>query len=209
MARKSGAIAASLSAQILFTGVLTLVPLAYQEVLPIVRQSIPLAGPDSHAPASRGITPAQQQQQESSATPYLRSPSHPFIAPKTVPTTSAQQIVDTLDSPPPVVPMTGSGLFSRSLFGETLIPRTEVAAAPPEPKPVATVKPDGPPTCAIGGNVLAAKLIKKVVPAYPALARRGRRISGTVHLEGIVSKDGTIRNLQVIKRPPLAGALPQ
>ncbi len=199
MARKSGAIAASLSAQILFTGVLLLIPLAYQEVLPIVKQSIPLAGPVLTSPPPE--LPAHEQQVQSSATPRLRGPSHLFLAPKTVPTTSAQQIMDTLDSPPPVVPITGSGLFSRSLFGETPIPRTEVAAAPPEPKPVAAVKPDGP-RIAIGGNVLAAKLIKKVVPAYPALARQAR-ISGTVHLEGIVSKDGTIRNLQVINGHPL------
>ena len=45
MARKSGAFAASLSAQILFTGVLILIPLAYQEVMPLVKLSVPLVVP--------------------------------------------------------------------------------------------------------------------------------------------------------------------
>jgi protein TonB len=53
-----------------------------------------------------------------------------------------------------------------------------------------------------GGDVVAAKLVKKVIPVYPALARQAR-VSGTVHLEGILAKDGTIRNLQVLNGHPL------
>lgn len=71
--------------------------------------------------------------------------------------------------------------------------------APPRPAPAA--QPDAAPT-RVGGDVLAARLIKKVIPPYPALARQAR-VSGTVHLEGVVAKDGTIRNLQVLSGPPL------
>jgi periplasmic protein TonB len=49
----------------------------------------------------------------------------------------------------------------------------------------------------VGGDVQAAKLIRKVVPGYPALARQAR-VSGIVRLVGIVATDGTVRNLQLI-----------
>jgi periplasmic protein TonB len=47
-----------------------------------------------------------------------------------------------------------------------------------------------------------AKLIRKVIPDYPTLARTAR-ISGVVHLVGTVGKDGTIRNLQFIDGHPM------
>jgi protein TonB len=47
-----------------------------------------------------------------------------------------------------------------------------------------------------------AKLIRKVIPVYPLLARTAR-ISGVVHLIGTIAKDGTIRNLQLIGGHPL------
>ena len=47
-----------------------------------------------------------------------------------------------------------------------------------------------------------AKLIRKVIPEYPVLAK-GARISGVVHLIGIIAKDGTIRNLQLIGGHPI------
>jgi protein TonB len=199
MARKSGALAASLSAQILFTGVLVLIPLAYQEVLPIVKQSIPLAVPILTPPPPE--LPAQQQPVESSALPRLRAPSRPFIAPKTPPNASARPFVEALDSPPTGLQMTGPAGTSHLPFGDTGISRPDIAA-PTEHQTAATpVKPDGPPV-RLGGRVLEAQLIKKVVPVYPPLARVAR-VSGTVHLEGILSKDGTIRNLQVLSGHPL------
>ena len=47
-----------------------------------------------------------------------------------------------------------------------------------------------------------AKLVKQVIPVYPQLARTAR-VSGTVQLLGTISKDGAIRNLQVISGHPL------
>ncbi len=47
-----------------------------------------------------------------------------------------------------------------------------------------------------------AKLVKQVIPVYPPLAKSAR-IYGVVHLVGIIAKDGTIRNLQLIDGHPL------
>lgn len=48
----------------------------------------------------------------------------------------------------------------------------------------------------IGGNVSAAKLVHRVQPEYPDIARR-ERLQGTVKLHAIIAKDGTIRLLRV------------
>jgi protein TonB len=45
-------------------------------------------------------------------------------------------------------------------------------------------------------------LLRKVVPAYPALARSAR-IQGQVVLQAVISKQGTIENLKVLTGPPM------
>lgn len=63
-------------------------------------------------------------------------------------------------------------------------------------------KPSEPKRVAVGGNVMEAKLVKRVMPVYPPLARQAR-ISGTVRLEGIIARDGHVVNLQVHSGHPL------
>ena len=70
--------------------------------------------------------------------------------------------------------------------------KPRVAEAPPAPStPIRVVS-----------DVQAAKLIKKVIPIYPPLARQAR-VSGTVRLLGVIAKDGTIQQLQVVSGHPL------
>ena len=47
-----------------------------------------------------------------------------------------------------------------------------------------------------------AKLLRKVIPGYPPLARAAR-ISGVVRLIGTIAKDGTIQNLQLVSGHPM------
>ena len=47
-----------------------------------------------------------------------------------------------------------------------------------------------------------AKRVNQVIPVYPQIAKIAG-VSGTVQLLGTISKDGTIRNLQVISGNPL------
>jgi protein TonB len=70
-----------------------------------------------------------------------------------------------------------------------------VGAAPPPPKPSQT-------RIRQGGAVTAASLINKVNPTYPPLARQ-TRISGTVRLHAIISKDGSVQQLEVLSGHPL------
>jgi protein TonB len=66
---------------------------------------------------------------------------------------------------------------------------------PPPPK-------EGPKRIRVGGQVQQARLISRPNPLYPPLARQAR-ISGTVRLQAIIAKDGTIQELQVLSGHPL------
>lgn len=54
----------------------------------------------------------------------------------------------------------------------------------------------------VGGTVQAANLIRQVKPVYPQLARQAR-ISGAVRFTAVISRDGTIQNLQLVSGHPL------
>lgn len=54
----------------------------------------------------------------------------------------------------------------------------------------------------VGGNFIAGKLINRVQPVYPALARQ-TRIQGVVRLHMILQKDGTVQQLEVVSGHPL------
>jgi len=72
------------------------------------------------------------------------------------------------------------------------------APAPPKPKLTGPLR--------VGGNVQAARIINRVQPVYPPLARQ-TRISGTVRLHAIIGKDGTDSTTRSSERPSLAAAV--
>jgi protein TonB len=63
-------------------------------------------------------------------------------------------------------------------------------------------KPAAPQRIRVGGNVQAAMAIRAPKPAYPPLAKQAR-IQGTVRLNAIIGKDGTIQNLTAASGHPL------
>ncbi len=71
-----------------------------------------------------------------------------------------------------------------------------VSSAPPPPKP----KP--PKRIRVSSGVQEAKLVHRAQPVYPSIAKQAR-IQGTVRLEAVIAKDGTIKNLKVIEGHPL------
>ncbi|MGA3042550.1 MAG: energy transducer TonB [Bryobacteraceae bacterium] len=54
----------------------------------------------------------------------------------------------------------------------------------------------------VGSAVQKAKLVQHVEPVYPPLAMQAR-ISGVVHLNAVIGKDGTVQNLTVASGHPL------
>lgn len=74
----------------------------------------------------------------------------------------------------------------------------ERAAVPPPS--TATMGQRGP--VHIGAQVAEANLMRKVEPAYPALARPGR-ISGVIEFTALIGENGRIQNLQLVRGHPL------
>jgi protein TonB len=66
---------------------------------------------------------------------------------------------------------------------------------PPPPKPTQQ-------RVRVGGNVQAAKMIRQITPVYPQIAKTAH-VQGTVILHAIISKDGTVQELQYISGPAL------
>lgn len=94
---------------------------------------------------------------------------------------------------------TGPALFSP--VGTSTDALAQIRTAPPPAKPPAQPTPE-PARLPIGGDVLASKLIHRVQPIYPDIARRAR-IEGVVKLHGVITRDGRIASLQVISGHPL------
>lgn len=85
-----------------------------------------------------------------------------------------------------------------------IIGSVPTAAPPPPPPPAKKEEPKAvtPQRIKVGGNVQSAKLVRQPRPVYPPLAKQAR-ISGVVKLSAVISKDGTIKELQVISGHPL------
>ncbi len=135
--------------------------------------------------------------------PHSGSTSTPSAAPSARPVfqwnreVSAQpsEPVSYADAPPSI------GTFVPGGVGTVGALPIITPALPPPPKPETHPATQSAPI-RVGGSVQMAKLIRKVLPVYPALARTAR-ISGVVHLMGIIGKDGTIRDLQLIGGHPM------
>ena len=69
-----------------------------------------------------------------------------------------------------------------------------VAVKPPEPTPTKRIR--------VAARVAEANLIHDVAPTYPPEAGRAR-IEGTVVLDAVIGKDGTVRDVQVESGLPL------
>lgn len=68
--------------------------------------------------------------------------------------------------------------------------------------PVAVPKVATPQRVRVSAGVTSGLLIRKVNPVYPPLARQAR-ISGTVVLRAVISKDGSIENLSLVSGHPM------
>ena len=71
--------------------------------------------------------------------------------------------------------------------------RQGLAAPPPSPTPQRIM---------VGGNVQESKLVNRVSPVYSPLALQAR-LSGVVHLQAVIGKDGRVVDLKVIGGHPL------
>jgi periplasmic protein TonB len=198
-ARKTGALAASLMAQSAILGVLLVGPLLYTQALPMVPIFVATFAPPFSTPP---VPPVVRTTTESVASSRGLAP-RVFVGPIRIPdgpirNTSVDltniAVVDASIVEPGVPGMGAVAIVSAlpGLVAELVKPAPEA-----KPVPIAEAKP-----VRVSGGVLAAKILKRVVPAYPVIAKQSH-VSGTVRLLATLSKDGRIENLRVIEGPPL------
>lgn len=75
-----------------------------------------------------------------------------------------------------------------------------VRQAPPPQAPPVTAPAKGP--VRMGGQVAEANVIRRVEPLYPLLARTAR-VQGTVEFTAVISKEGRVEKLQLVRGHPL------
>ena len=180
----------SASLQIVAVTLLVVIPLTHPDVLPGFRwQNVTMT-----APLRRVVTKPVTSNRAGPVTtlnsaPIIWNPTTVFHRAETVPAGL------TMVEPPGVIDGIGepTGRPGIEIFIERPPVKTRVISDPVSQPPM-------PIRVSIG--VQQAKLIHKVIPVYPALAKNAR-ISGVVHLVGIIAKDGTIRNLQLISGHPM------
>jgi protein TonB len=194
--QKNKAFATSLLAQILAAGVLMVVPLVYHDVLPGLRLANPRSMryiPLSPEPEVRPAAAPAQSRLPTLSVPRPFVPAVPRGASGPRPT-----IVNTLGLPEDLA----TGNTAPFLPGPLPASDAVRLAPPPSPLPPAAspVKPTQP--LLVTSEILAAKIVRKIVPGYPPLAKQAR-VQGVVKLIGIIAKDGTVRDLRAVSGHPL------
>ncbi len=181
---------ASVSAELVAVSLIVLIPLAYTDHLPEFHwKSVTVASP------FRPIQPVVQTNQASgpfTQTSFVRFSKifNPVAPKRDGEATSTAQLTIDLPGFPPADGQGGGSIAVSELIGRAAavqVYRPPVVEKPPPPS--------GP--IRVSEGVQMAKLINRVMPIYPPLAKV-THTSGVVHLIGIISKDGTIRDLKVI-----------
>ena len=180
--------------QITFLAILILIPLIYTEALPKTMMATMLSAPPPPPPPPPPPAVAQVVHVKPQA--HLMDAGK-LMQPKVIP--KEVKIIKEDAEPDVATGMTGGvpgGVAGGSMGGVLGGVIGGMGAAPPPPRPHQT----GP--LRVGGNVQAARIVNRVQPVYPPLARQ-TRISGTVRLHAIIGKDGAITSLEVMSGHPL------
>jgi protein TonB len=205
--RKPWTVAVAFIGEIFAICIAILIPLIYTDTLPRTQLTSFLVAPPPPPPPPP--PPAAVQQVKAVKVIPRQFNAGQLMAPKAIPKQIA--MIKEEELPPPsgaagVVGGVPGGVPGGTVGGVIggIISSVPSAAPPPPPPPVVkeAPKPAAPQRIRVGGNVQNAKLIRKVMPTYPPLAKQAR-ITGTVRLNAIISKDGRIQDLQVVSGHPL------
>lgn len=198
--QKPWTVVVSFIGQIAMIGLAILVPLVGTDALPHRLSWITMPEPPRALPHRA----AQAQAKRASAVPPQLTPKG-LVLPTAIPQKAA--IIQDADFTPAVGDVVGvPGGFGNSTGNGNAAIDGLLSAASVVPVPVPVVKqaaPPAPPTrIRLGGIVEESKLVSGPRPAYPPLARQAR-VEGTVRMEAVISRDGTILNLRAVSGHPL------
>ncbi len=191
--RKTWSKLASFAMEICAIGVLVLLPLIYTQGLPKQLWTVMLEAP-SPPPGPAPVRAERSEPRPQRATRdlddgVLREPSRVPLR-----TSMARDEPSSADGPPSMegfVPGGMPGGVANSVI-------TEIARATPP----AIVKPSPPQKLRVSSGVAAGMLVRQVKPQYPQIAVQAR-IQGTVVLQAVIAKDGTVRDLRLVSGHPM------
>lgn len=182
---------ASFALQMMGVAMLLMLPLIYTEGLPklhLLSMSAPIGPPPGPPPATGTHSSAPNPQSNFRDGILVRPESIPVHVGTVAEAPSPQDL-----APCAVCVPGGTGPMSNanSVFSSI---GTSAAIVPPTPTPKARSPRIS--------TIMEGNLIYKVQPLYPPLARSAR-IQGTVLLRAVISRAGTIENLQALSGPPM------
>jgi periplasmic protein TonB len=180
--------------EIALIGVMVLMPLIFTEALPKQQlMTFLVAPPPPPPPPPPAAAPVKvvKQIQTDIVNGALRTPTK---IPQKV------QMIKEEDAPPPS--MASAGVVGGVPGGIPGGQMGGVIGGIISSTPVAVPKVATPQRVRVSAGVTSGLLIRKVQPNYPPLARQAR-ISGTVVLRAVISKDGSIENLSLVSGHPM------
>jgi len=181
--RKPWSVGLAVIIQSAILGAILLIPLVYTQTLPNAMINTFLVAPPPPAPP-----PPPQQAVVKQVQPKTFAVNR-MVAPTMIP----KQVEIAKDEAPPSVATSDTPGVAGGT-GDVLGGIGTGVAPPPPAAPAERIK--------VGGEVQSASLVKQVTPEYPGMAKSAR-ISGTVTLRAIISKDGSIEKLEYVSGPPL------
>ncbi len=187
--RKRRAICLGYIVEGLLLAVVVLVPLLHMQALPglLIRTGLLPVPPEGSPPKTTTVRTVRRPNLGNFLTAPVSIPTMiPTLRPE--PETSSDAFAA---GPPGAVPW-GSASGVPGGFG--------VNPFPPPPEPPA--KPTRASRIIVGGVVEAARLIYEVQPEYPIIAKSAQ-VQGTVRLEAVIGKDGSVESLHAVSGPPL------
>ncbi len=190
--KRGATTALSFVLEILLLGVLVLLPLIFTEALPTQQLMTMLVAPPPPPPppppaAAPVIVKKIQSELDNG---QLRTPT---AIPKKI------QMIKEDEAPPNTGPAGVVGGVPGGVPGGTM---GGVLGSVMSSVPTAVPKAATPQRVRVSQGVSQGLLIHKVTPQYPSLAQQAR-IQGTVVLQALIGKDGTIQNLHVVSGHPM------
>jgi protein TonB len=83
-----------------------------------------------------------------------------------------------------------------------VFPGTALASQATSGQPQQKTSADVPRRVRVGGQVMGSKLIRRIDPEYPEMAKKNH-IRGTVHLQIVIDRDGKVIETKVLGGDPL------
>ncbi len=182
----------SLLLQLSVLSLLALAPLVYTESLPRVDLKRLLLAPSPPSAPPPFIRESEPVNLHASPRRFVFPSSLTAIVPRRADTGNAAS------TPPPEIGVVGSVGDAANIGVLGAIGSTPG----PLPPPPAPREPTAPKRVRVSSILVESNLVYRVQPVYPALAKT-TRVQGVVEFTAIISKEGKIENLQLVRGHPL------